>query len=123
MKLRIKGNSIRFRLSQTEVDKFGKDGLCADSTCFVGGTLSYQLVKAPVEHVQATLHLQQVLVEVPEAIAFHWTNDATQVGFDHVQNVGGGQELRILVEKDFACLTERPHEDESDNFPNPMTKC
>jgi hypothetical protein len=29
--------------------------------------------------------------------------------------------LRILVEKDFACLAPREGEDESDMFPNPLS--
>ena len=32
---------------------------------------------------------------------------------------GAAGSLRILVEKDFACLQPRAHEDESDLFPNP----
>jgi hypothetical protein len=32
-------------------------------------------------------------------------------------------ELRIVIEKDFACLTVREGEDESDNFPNPNPRC
>ncbi|MGH8167708.1 MAG: DUF7009 family protein [Woeseiaceae bacterium] len=31
-----------------------------------------------------------------------------------------GDELSILVEKDFACLAPREGEDDSDKFPNPL---
>lgn len=122
MKLRIKGNSIRLRLSQTEVNDFGTSGLCSDQTCLAGGVLSYTLQRGTVTEVTATLNQQHIVVEVPEAIARQWTEDASQVGFDHLQKVEGGEELRILVEKDFACLVDRPHEDESDNFPNPIAE-
>jgi hypothetical protein len=37
--------------------------------------------------------------------------------------VGDGKTLRILVEKDFACLTKPPHEDDADAFPNPNKSC
>ena len=37
----------------------------------------------------------------------------------HDQDVGGDEPLRILVEKDFACLVEREGEDDSDAFPHP----
>jgi hypothetical protein len=35
------------------------------------------------------------------------------------QVLDDGAKLTILVEKDFACLTPREGEDESDMFPNP----
>lgn len=37
--------------------------------------------------------------------------------------LGDGSTLRVLIEKDFACLTERVDEDELDNFPNPNVNC
>jgi hypothetical protein len=39
------------------------------------------------------------------------------------QPAAADAELRIVVEKDFACLTAREGEDESDNFPNPNPTC
>jgi len=122
MKLRIKGNSIRLRLSQTEVNGFGTEGVCSDRTTLAGGVLNYTLQRSDVAAIVATLKQQHIVVEVPEAVAKQWVEDTTQVGFDHFQKVDGGEELRILVEKDFTCLVDRPHEDESDNFPNPIAE-
>lgn len=120
MKLRIKGDSIRLRLSQTEVQNFGTEGYCEDQTNFPGKVLSYRLQKADTASLSATFNGNKVLVEVPQSVATKWVEDPSQVGFDYEQELGDGAVLRILVEKDFACLAERPHEDESDNFPNPM---
>ena len=39
-----------------------------------------------------------------------------------VQPNGNGEGLRVLVEKDFPCLTARPNEDDSDAFPWPEKK-
>jgi hypothetical protein len=50
--------------------------------------------------------------------------DGDRVGFDHEQVVDGGV-VRVLLEKDFACL-DRPVGEESDDawaFPNPSAVC
>ena len=47
-----------------------------------------------------------------------------RVGFDHLQDVEGGV-VRVLVEKDFACI-DRPLGEEADDayaFPNPSSVC
>ena len=49
-------------------------------------------------------------------MASDWVNTEL-VGMDnHSDN---DEKLKILIEKDFACLTERVGEDESDMFPHP----
>ena len=55
---------------------------------------------------------------MPAALAAGWANGA-EVTIAAGQAVPGADTLRILVEKDFACLSERPGEDDSDAFPHP----
>jgi hypothetical protein len=45
------------------------------------------------------------------------------VGFEAEQSTGGSERLRILVEKDWACLTARDGEEDVDAFPNPNVSC
>ena len=52
-------------------------------------------------------------------IASEWAT-TDQVGIEKTIFVAEGSDLAILIEKDFKCLTDRPHEDESDLFENPM---
>lgn len=120
MKLRIKGNSLRLRLSQTEVSHFKDQGKCADQINLGGRTLFYSLEKSESAQLKVEFIGDHISVLVPIETGQQWTKDETQVGFDHSWKDESGNELLILVEKDFACLAERPHEDESDNFPNPM---
>jgi hypothetical protein len=47
-----------------------------------------------------------------------------RIGFDHQQPVDGGM-IRVLLEKDFACI-DRPGGEEADDvyaFPNPSATC
>ena len=46
MKLRIQGNSLRFRLTRPEVASLDKDGLIAETTYFgIGHSLTYRIRK------------------------------------------------------------------------------
>ncbi len=116
MKLRIQGNSIRFRLSQTEVANFGSDGACMGKTEFPNGyTLVYRLSQAPELSGNFTNNI--ITIALPEAEIESWIN-SDQVAIQGNLTLENEDKLSILVEKDFKCLTERS-EDESDLFPNP----
>ena len=123
MKLRIRGNSVRLRITKTEVAQFGETGLVKETVEF--GTephkqFVYELTSsAQVEDVQATLEINRLTVMIPESRAKEWTQ-TNQVGLGAEQSAGDGKTLRILIEKDFACLDDRPDEDESDAFQNPL---
>ena len=57
-------------------------------------------------------------VSVPEKDAEKWINSEL-VALEAVQPLGEESSLRILLEKDFECLSERAYEDENDTFSNP----
>ncbi len=64
--------------------------------------------------VDASYERDRVVVLLPRGLASKWA------GSDLVSIESGDESsLRILVEKDFACLTVRRGEDESEMFPNP----
>ena len=123
MKLRIKGNSIRLRLSQTEVNTFQAFGEVEESTTFPSGDVfRYSLKRHANREFQADLVGSSIQILVPEEKANTWKRD-DQVSMESSVLLSDNQPLRNLIEKDFACLTERKHEDESDNFPNPNITC
>ena len=120
MKLRISGNFLRFRLSKTEVADFGRHGQVEGQVCFgqMAQNLGYELVKSAVENVSAVFKDGKITVFVPQAIAENWTTSET-VGFEGFQKIDDRNELKILVEKDFAFFKPKM-EDDSDNFPHPL---
>lgn len=123
MKLRIKGNSIRLRLSQSEVSDFEKSGSIEERTIFPSGSaLVYTLARGDHDEFQVELAGSNVIISVPHDIASKWCQ-GNEVGMDSFIPLTDDQTLRVLIEKDFACLTDRDHEDESDNFPNPNVTC
>ena len=121
MKLRLRGNSIRLRLTQGEVRKLVDEGIVAEFVEFGQGKTKfcYELERSEdTDHVTCIYENDSMRILLPEKLAFDWcTSETVSIGAEN-----GG--LRILVEKDFACLNPRAGEDESDMFPNPeIGKC
>jgi len=120
LKLRILDNSIRLRLSRSEVDAAATDGLVKGRVRFPGGkTFDYILENSPAT-VAPEAHLSDnvLTVRVPVIDIQSWAA-SDKVAIDAEQLLGDGEHLRILIEKDFQCLSPREGEDESDMFPHP----
>ena len=121
MKLRIRDNSIRLRLTRTEVDTLRDDGMVKAATAFPEGReLRYEVESSPASvKPSAFLSNTTVTVRLPESAVKAWA-DSEQVSINGDVQHSNGDELTILVEKDFACLAPREGEDESDMFPHPL---
>jgi len=127
MKLRIRANSIRLRLGQSEVRRLASEGIIEESTVFGPGPqqrLVYALCAyAEEETVTATFAGQCMVVRIPLEMAHLWAT-TDEVSIRALQRVPDCEELRILIEKDFECIVV-PASDESqeDAFPNPQLGC
>jgi hypothetical protein len=127
MKLRLQSNSVRLRLKRAEVDQLVKLGR-VEETIVLGDRdedqFVYTLVSSPKVYApQASLVKNHILIEVPVETATHWAT-SDEVGIEAALSVGGGRELQVIIEKDFACLNGN-EEQNRDTFPNPLagTKC
>ena len=120
MKLRIKGNSIRFRLTKSEVDYFGNTLFIEEKTSFPDNTFSYSLNSYEGEVISSSFLNNKVIVFIPEKIVKDWIS-TNKVSVDGEVETGKGKKLYILVEKDFKCL-DVTLEDQSDNYENPLAK-
>lgn len=119
VKLRIKGDSLRLRLSQGEMRALAERGEVEDRVAFPGGAaLRYRLrVDSNSNVISASYGSNLIEIIVPGALSERWS--ATDlVTLSASQPLGTG-ELRLVLEKDWACLAPREGEDESDNFPHP----
>ncbi len=122
MKLRINGDSIRLRLTVSEVEQFGKTGSVTDSIDFGGGedrVLSYSLNRSTdVNTVRTDIGDGKISVSVPNDIAVAWATTG-EVGFSGSQDLGNGKAVRILVEKDFVRRKDGPGGSRTDGYPHP----
>ena len=118
MKLRIKGDSIRMRLTRGEVRQLLESGRVADGTHFPDGEgLRYELIAdAAATRIDARCAACAVVVMVPKAVLDKWASSEEVAVRAEIALGAGRGALLILVEKDFPCLAKRPDEDDSDAF-------
>jgi hypothetical protein len=114
----MKGDSLRLRLTRGEVQQLAESGRVEERVHIPHGVLIYRLQRAPAAAtLGATFDDGVIEIQVPEGVAREWCA-SERVTLEHVQQQGAVA-LRIVVEKDFACLAPRRDEDESDNFRHP----
>jgi len=116
MKLRVQENSLRLRLSRSEVASFASTGRLECSLSFGdSGALRYA-----IEADDKTLEPRAIWAEglirvlIPMAAVREWA-ETERIGIEGTRS-GVPQ---ILVEKDFQCLHREGGE--SDAYPNPLS--
>ena len=120
MKLRIKGNTIRLRLTRSEVATIGEGGRVQEITLYgPQSQFCYALEAADNKQPEADYQDNSITVRVPRMTAQTWAN-SQQVGIETEQKIAEEVILKLIIEKDFACLSPRGEED-SDTFEHPMS--
>ncbi len=124
MKLRIRGDSVRLRLTQSEVNDISAGKAVRESTRFINGSsLHYSLEAQPsLQNIDVQMQDNCLAVRIPTKMASSWAS-SQDVAIKYQQMIPGeaSEKLFVLIEKDFTCLKVRENEteDESDMFANP----
>ncbi len=114
MKIRIKGNSLRYRLTKTDVETFDREGYLEETSHFGAQVFKYALQRSLTEYITARFIDNTITMYMPATMALEWTN-TERVGFEN-----NNSQMYLLIEKDFKCL-DNVAEDQSDNYPNPLS--
>ncbi|MCR9163908.1 MAG: DUF7009 family protein [Nannocystaceae bacterium] len=124
MKLRILGDSLRLRLSKSDVEAFSTTGRVQDVIRFGGDAqLTYALEHAEdVEALSASFVRDLVLVRMPTSMARGWA-DTDEITLRSAQSIDADAALSLLIEKDFKCAVPRPGEEDYDGFEHPTGGC
>jgi len=121
MKLRIKGNSVRLRVTRSELARLGAGEAVAETTHFgpsAGSVLAYSLASdASISRISVSFACGQIQVRIPVLLVREWC-ESDMVGIHELLDVGCSERLEISVEKDYACL-DRSAKDNEDAFENP----
>lgn len=121
MKLRIKGNSLRLRITRPELDELINEGRIEESISFAAGDrsrLTYSLEHTATASAPTVRYDPPSLeVRIPTAQAQKWAL-GEDVGISAAIDLGPKGSLDLLLEKDFACL-HGSEEENKDAFPNP----
>lgn len=122
MKLRLKGNSLRLRVTRSELatlqagKRIQENSLFpADPPARLGYVLGVGSHNQPVHVVFAS---QQIVVSLSQDQLANWSGEH-QVGIYASLPVAEGTVLEVAIEKDFACL-DLSDENDTDTFANPM---
>jgi hypothetical protein len=121
MKLRIKGNSLRLRVSRSELAHFQAGGRVEETIRFAEAPeakLTYALESAvQLSPVRVRYGFHDVTVILSQDQARVWGAES-EVGVYSNLDIGSARSLDVIVEKDFACL-DRSDEQNQDTFANP----
>ena len=116
MKLRTTENSIRIRIKKSELAELKETKSIEENVNFPSGVLfKFKVsIRQQQDKLSATLVSNELNLSIGADIANQWitTND---VGVEHYLDLSDGNQLHLLLEKDFPCL-DRPEEDRSDTF-------
>jgi len=120
MKVRIYNNSIRLRLSRSEVAEFQATGLVEERLEFGPEMLKMfrcALVREDAAEAVTARYLPGIIeIVVPPSVESRWSN-SDQVAIEG-SYTRGERPISISIEKDFECL-HRPVDPAADAFPNP----
>jgi|ERR1700733_1132579 hypothetical protein len=121
MKLRIKGNSLRLRISRSEVANLLKGDRLEETIHFApqaNAKFTYAVEQtASMSALSIRYAENNVTVLIPADQANAWCV-SEQIGIAESLSTGSFGVLEVLIEKDFACL-DRSDEENEDTFPNP----
>lgn len=118
MKIRIEGDSVRFRLRRSEVETLGREGEVSQTTAFPEGVFTYR-VKLSEEYKQlgASFTNREICLLLPADWGRGWSGNS-RVGYSGSIKATNGVSLDLLIEKDFVCLDRDPS-GQTDQYPNP----
>lgn len=117
MKIRIKGNSIRYRLTRSEVSKLALEGSLTEEVQFAPQKLRYILSATNETFLFAAYLNHDIIIYMPRQMIDELYS-TERIGFQ-----AEFEALAILIEKDFVCI-DNTEEDQSDNYEHPETlKC
>lgn len=116
MKLRMTHNSIRIRVRKSELAVLAKEGLIEDGVHFPTGQSLRFAVEIASENtaLEALLEAHSLRLQLPRAAAQNWIQ-SQEVGLSHAIELQDGEQLHLLIEKDFSCL-DRAEENVADTF-------
>ena len=122
MKLRIRGNSVRLRLTRSEVAQLGQGVPVEQTTWFSASSVLRSSVQPSARAMVPSAEFDQagVRVTLPIQKVRQWAS-SDQVTIEAHQLVEPVTSLQIVVEKDFECIHARA-EGNVDAFPNPRER-
>jgi hypothetical protein len=122
MKIRIKGNTVRYRLTKSDIAILVETGKLEDKTEFTGSSLVYAIQTSSYDALSADFRDNTITLYLPSELLTKWA-ETTLVSLENSIPLSSGSQLYLLLEKDFKCIDGDVNEDQSDFFENPNLNC
>lgn len=105
MKLRIHGNSLRLRLSESDLSRLRWEGrLESWMGLGPGRRFTYSVESnSEADHISALYESDALTVLVPREWVDRCDPSDDEICFESMQDIDGDQQLHIVVEKDLLC--------------------
>ncbi|CAN5639654.1 hypothetical protein BH10BAC3_BH10BAC3_10450 [soil metagenome] len=119
MKLKLKDNASRLRLSQTDIENLAAKGFVEEQISFSKDVALCYRIEAKEEILKPGNRYAEntITVFIPRDFTNVWPCNSV-VDTSAVHTTEDGNEIFILIEKGYQCLDNKD-EDQSDNFFNP----
>ena len=116
MKLRFRGNSVRLRVNQREVERLATGKRLEEQVQFPGGArISYVLEASKDARPDASFRQGVIRISAPRELIENWASgDSIGIYFDLPAN---GAPLEVAIEKDLECIDGEGEERDPDAFP------
>ncbi|MFZ1528791.1 MAG: hypothetical protein WAT19_08575 [Ferruginibacter sp.] len=122
MKLRLKGNAVRLRLTKADIKELKEQGVIREHSHIADAVFTYELQQKVMEaNLSASVQNNTVTVFINER-SFRQLTATDTVGVSYIQQNENAPDLFLLVEKDFKCLDESP-ESQEDMYEHPGKSC
>lgn len=122
MKLRLRGNSVRLRVNQSEVTRLARGNALQERIVFPGGSgLSYVLQTCAEPGGRASFFEGTIRISAPNDEVQDWAASSDSVGI-YFDLRTGGSILKIAIEKDLECVDGPVEERDPDAFPREQVK-
>jgi len=116
MKLRLRGNSVRLRLNQREVEALAAGRVLSEGVLFpAGNSFVYTLEPSAASTPAVSFRDGVICIKAPASTLHEWaTNDSIGLYFDLP---GIGSSLKVTIEKDLECVNESAEERDPYAYP------
>lgn len=123
MKIRIKGNSIRLRLTKTDVQNLKNFGKIEENTIFNETEIFKYTLETDnaIPEISAKFDQNKITVLLSKKNAEILT-ETSEITVQGSQKNGSENGLFLLIEKDLQCL-DATDEDQADMYENTKTTC
>jgi hypothetical protein len=121
VKVRLRDNSIRLRLTRTEVSTLAAGEAIDNATPLGVGedqTLTFRIRPQDTDTININHDGLCIDLCVPIRRISDWA-ETDRVGLEEDVPLTADRVLHVLIEKDFTCLAPRPGDEDVDTFANP----